>query len=133
MRLLGGLLKYAESKTWKWVREFRDQKERATEGGNPIASPNADWEKGGGTQKARSCNQIVEQASIRNMIPDFKGHHFVEDLKPDEPPSWHHCERCGMKALLRPNGSTYFDVAGSDVLTINAGVPLDTSLVPRCR
>ena len=39
------------------------------------------------------------------MIADFKGHHFVEDTKTNEAPSRHHCERCGMKAVLRPSCS----------------------------
>jgi hypothetical protein len=31
------------------------------------------------------------------MIPDFKGHHFREEYKPNEPPSGHYCDRCGLK------------------------------------
>jgi hypothetical protein len=69
---------------------------------------------------------------IRSVIPDFKGHHFVEDSKPGEPPSFHHCERCGMKALLRPNGSAYFDVDGT-VLRTNPDVPLSASSIPNCK
>ena len=44
------------------------------------------------------------------MIPDFKGHHFVEDSKPGEPEGPHHCDRCGLKASLRPDGSVLFDI-----------------------
>jgi hypothetical protein len=44
------------------------------------------------------------------MIPDFKGHHFVEDSEPGEPPSTHHCERCGMEAMVRPDGSIFFNL-----------------------
>jgi len=43
------------------------------------------------------------------MIQDFKGHHFVEDTKPGEPPGLHHCDR-GLKAWLRPDGSVFFDI-----------------------
>jgi len=45
-----------------------------------------------------------------DMIPDFNGHHFLEDYVPNDPPSQHHCKRCGMRAVLRPDGSTFFDV-----------------------
>ena len=49
------------------------------------------------------------------MIPEFKGHHFVEDSKPGEPPSLHHCDRCGLKASMRPDGSVYFDIERNGV------------------
>jgi hypothetical protein len=62
---------------------------------------------------AKCVTDSPRKRLTRRVIPDFKGHHFVEDSKPGEPPSWHHCERCGMKALLRPNGSTYFDIDGT--------------------
>jgi hypothetical protein len=42
------------------------------------------------------------------MIADFKGHHFVEDSKPEEWPMRHHCERCSLNAELKPDGSTDF-------------------------
>ena len=67
------------------------------------------------------------------MIPDFKGHHFLEDTKPGDPPSWHHCERCGMKAVLRPDGSMYFDVDRDGVvIKIDESVTLNASVVPSC-
>ena len=47
------------------------------------------------------------------MIPDFKGHHFLEDSKPGEPPGLHHCDRCGLKASLRPDGSVFFTLNGT--------------------
>jgi hypothetical protein len=67
------------------------------------------------------------------MIPDFKGHHFVEDAKPNEPPARHHCEKCGMKAVLRPHGSTDFDDGSGMAVRISTDVPLNTSRVPRCK
>ena len=67
------------------------------------------------------------------MIPDFKGHHFVEDTKANEPPSRHHCERCGMKAVLRPDGSTDFDDGRGALVGIGGNVPLNTSPVPSCK
>jgi hypothetical protein len=63
------------------------------------------------------------------VIPDFRGHHFLEDSKPNEPPSEHHCERCGMKALLRPDGSTDFEDGSGALVEINARIPLNTSPV----
>src|ERR1700730_14467951 len=53
------------------------------------------------------------------MIPNFKGHHFVEDSKPGEPPSGHHCDRCGLKASLRPDGSTYFEVGRRRIFQVS--------------
>ena len=64
------------------------------------------------------------------MIADFKGHHFVEDWRPNEPPSRHHCERCGMQAVLQPDGSTNF-VDGSGAM-VKVGA-LNTSVVRDCR
>ena len=67
------------------------------------------------------------------MIPDFKGHHFVEDWKPNEPPSRHHCEQCGMEAMLKPDGSTFFSVGQRGVF-LKAGdrIPLNALPVPLC-
>jgi hypothetical protein len=66
------------------------------------------------------------------MIPDFKGHHFVEDSKPGEPPSAHHCEQCGMEALLKPDGSIFFNV-GRRGKYLNADrIPLNALPVPAC-
>jgi hypothetical protein len=67
------------------------------------------------------------------MIRDFKGHHFVEDAKPNEPPSRHHCERCGMKAVLQPDGSTQFDDGTGAAITIAPQVPLNGTPVPACK
>jgi hypothetical protein len=67
------------------------------------------------------------------MIPEFKGHHFVEDTQLNQPPSLHHCERCGMKAVLEPAGSTKFDDGSGAPIRIGAQVLLDTSPVPRCK
>jgi hypothetical protein len=67
------------------------------------------------------------------MIPAFKGHHFVEDTKPNEPPSLHHCERCGMKAELRPDGSIDFLDASEAVVGISSNADLDTSPVAPCK
>jgi hypothetical protein len=66
------------------------------------------------------------------MIPDFKSHHFVEDYKPGEPPSAHYCDRCGLKASLMPDGSTVFDDGSEVRISINAGAPLNPSLVSSC-
>ena len=67
------------------------------------------------------------------MIGKFKGHHFVEDTKRGEPPSRHHCERCRMKAVLKPDGSTEFEVGGGAPIRIGAYVALNASVVPGCR
>jgi hypothetical protein len=84
----------------------------------------------GGDEKC--VTESPRKRLIRRVIPDFKGHHFVEDSKQGEPPSWHHCERCGMKALLIPNGSTYYNIDGT-VLRMNSDVPLSTSSIPDCK
>ena len=68
------------------------------------------------------------------MIPDFKGHHFVEDSKLGEPPSLHHCERCGLKASLRPDGSVFFDIQRSGVfLKTSTAFRFNSSRVPACK
>jgi hypothetical protein len=68
------------------------------------------------------------------MIPDFKGHHFVEDSKLGEPPSLHHCERCGLKASMRPDGSIFFDIERNGVfLKTSNGAPFNSSRVPACK
>lgn len=68
------------------------------------------------------------------MIPDFKGHHFVEDSKIGEPPSVHHCDRCGLKASLRPDGSVYFDIQLTGVfLRTSNSSSFNTSRIPRCK
>ena len=68
------------------------------------------------------------------MIPDFKGHHFVEDSKPGEPPSGHHCDRCGLKASLRPDGSVLFDIERRGVfLKTSPNLPFNTSRIPPCK
>jgi hypothetical protein len=67
------------------------------------------------------------------MIPDFKGHHFVEDSKAGEPPKLHHCDRCGLKASLRPDGSIFFDIERNGVfLKTSTTLPYNTSRVPLC-
>jgi len=68
------------------------------------------------------------------MIPDFKGHHFVEDFTPGEPPSLHHCDRCGLKGSLRPDGSIFFDTQRSGVfLKTSNSAPYNTSQIPPCK
>ncbi len=68
------------------------------------------------------------------MIPDFKGHHFVEDSKPGEPPSTHHCDRCGLKAALRPDGSVFFDTKGIGIfLKTSNAARFNSSRVPACK
>jgi len=68
------------------------------------------------------------------MIAGFKGHHFVEDSKPGEPPGPHHCDRCGLKASMRPDGSVYFDLERSGVfLKTSNMVPFNSSRVPACK
>jgi hypothetical protein len=68
------------------------------------------------------------------VIPDFKGHHFVEDSKPGEPPSGHHCDRCGLKASMRPDGSVYFDIQRTGVFLKTSNVsPFNSSRIPPCK
>lgn len=68
------------------------------------------------------------------MIPAFKGHHFVEDSKPGEPPGQHHCTGCGLKALMRPDGSVLFDIERNGVfLKTSTKAPYNTSRVPVCK
>ena len=66
------------------------------------------------------------------MTPDFKGHHFVEDVKPNEPPGNHHSERCGMKAVLRPDGSTDFYERVGVVIGVSAFAPPSALPVQPC-
>ena len=68
------------------------------------------------------------------MIRDFKGHHFVEDSKPGEPPSTHHCDRCKLKAALRPDGSVFFDIERNGVfLSTSDNSPFSSSRIPTCK
>jgi hypothetical protein len=66
------------------------------------------------------------------MISDFKGHHFVEDTNPNEAPSRHHCERCGMKAVLRPDGSIDFLDASEALIGISGNADLDSLPIAPC-
>ena len=67
------------------------------------------------------------------MIPDFKGHHFLEEFKPDQPPAGHYCERCGMKAALTPDGSAYFEVDRRRIFHKPGDrIPLTALPVPSC-
>jgi hypothetical protein len=80
--------------------------------------------------------EVVSQPTKRGtpVIPDFKGHHFVEDSKPGEPPSGHHCDRCGLKASLRPDGSVFFDIERKGVfLKTITNAPFNTSRIPPCK
>lgn len=68
-----------------------------------------------------------------SLIKDFKGHHFVEDSKPGEPPGAHHFVRRGLQASLRADGSEYFDVERNGVfLKTSNGAPFNSSRVPAC-
>lgn len=68
------------------------------------------------------------------MIPAFKGHRFVEDSKLGEPPSGHHCDRCGLKASLRPDGSVFFEIKRHGVfLRTSNTAPFNPSRVPPCK
>ena len=114
-----------------------------------FASPNPDW-KTGVNPVSNPFYQIAALASNdafaiffdrriamlleeNSMIPDFKGHHFVEDWKPNAPPSRHHCEQCGMEAMLRPDGSTLFAVGRRGVfLKASDRIPLNALPVPSC-
>jgi hypothetical protein len=61
------------------------------------------------------------------------GHHFVEDWKPNEPPSRHHCDHCGMEAMLKPDGSTFFSVGQRGVFhKASDRIPLNSLPVPSC-
>ena len=67
------------------------------------------------------------------MIPDFKGHHFVEDSYPGGPPALHfHCERCRVKAILKPDGSAEFVALGEVSVTISRLIQLSINLTPAC-
>ena len=66
------------------------------------------------------------------MIPDFKGHHFVETSKPDEFPIRHHCELCGMKAVLWPGGSAEFADGTKATVRISSLIQLNIRLTPVC-
>jgi len=59
------------------------------------------------------------------MIPDFKGHHFVEDSKPGEAPG----PRCSLDQFRAPaNSKNWLDISGwirppwSAILTLNIGL-----------
>jgi hypothetical protein len=67
------------------------------------------------------------------MIPDFKGHHFLEDSKPGEPPSTHHCDQCGLKVSLRPGGSAYFDFERNRCIPEDRPDCVDLVLTARAR
>jgi hypothetical protein len=112
---------------------FRTKKERASA---QDASPYADWEKGGKPQSAPPFYRLGAPTYRERiaMIQDFKGHHFVEDSKQGEPPGPHHCDRCRLKASLRPDGSVFFDIQGNGVfLKTSTTAPFNTSRVPACK
>jgi hypothetical protein len=68
------------------------------------------------------------------MIPDFNGHHFLEDSKPGEPPSTHHCQLCGLKAALKPDGSVFFDLERRGIILQPSNTMIfKTSRIPRCK
>jgi hypothetical protein len=68
-----------------------------------------------------------------SMILDFKGHHFVEDSKPEEWPIRHHCERCSLKAELRPDGSADFRDGRGTLVGISGTAPMSASSIPLCK
>ena len=65
------------------------------------------------------------------MIPDFKGHHFVEDFNYTGQPSRYHCERCGMNGIVRTDGSLDFEVSRTTHVVIGGTFP-QSHLVPPC-
>lgn len=67
------------------------------------------------------------------MIPDFKGHHFVEDSKPGEWPIQHHCEGCSTKAELSADGSVDFRNERGILVAISATVPMSAAPIPPCK
>ena len=67
------------------------------------------------------------------MIPDFKGHHFVEDSRPDEWPIRHHCIRCPMKAELSPDGSADFHDGRGTSVAISGTVPVNAAPIQLCK
>jgi hypothetical protein len=67
------------------------------------------------------------------MIPDLKGHHFVEDWKPNDPPSRHHCEQCGMEAVLRPDGTIFFNVGRRGKFLKTDRIPTNALPIPACK
>ena len=111
-----------------------DKNGPAKPGRASFASPNTNWEKGGKPQPAPPLYQFDVRADRERitMIPDFKGHHFVEDSTPREQPSAHHCEHCGMEALLRPDGSIFFNVGRRGKFLNSDRVPLNTLPIPTC-
>jgi len=66
------------------------------------------------------------------MIPDFKGHHFVETSEPNEFPIRHHCERCGMKGVLWPDGSAEFADGTKAVVRLSSLTQVNIRLTPVC-
>jgi hypothetical protein len=67
------------------------------------------------------------------VIPDFKGHHFVEDSKASEWPIQHHCEGCSMKAELSADGSVDFRDRRGTLVGISGTVPVSASPIPPCK
>ena len=67
------------------------------------------------------------------MISDFKGHHFVEDSKPEEWPMRHHCESCSLKAELRADGSADFRDERGALVGISGTRPMNESSIPPCK
>jgi len=68
------------------------------------------------------------------MIPDFKGHHFVKDSKLGGPILGHHCDQCGLKASLRPDGWMDFHREDKGILVAVSGeTMLADSPVPSCK
>jgi uncharacterized radical SAM superfamily Fe-S cluster-containing enzyme len=65
------------------------------------------------------------------MIPDFKGHRFVEDFNYDGQPAWYHCERCGMNVMVRTDGAMDFHVSRIKRVVINRTFP-QSHLIPLC-
>jgi len=68
------------------------------------------------------------------MIPDFKGHHFIEDSQLGDGSIRHHCDRCEMEAFSRSDGWTDFYVGtGESFVAVSGNAMLKPSSVPRCK
>jgi hypothetical protein len=65
------------------------------------------------------------------MIPDFKGHHFVQ--RREQKPERYLCEECEMTAGRQPGDLFHFSDGTGIISEVSSEVPLERSHIPVCK
>jgi hypothetical protein len=111
-------LRWADARTWEWFRGYSRPIE-------PTLASNSAF--------ASFLEGEMTEGDMSVMIPDFKGHHFVEDSNTEGTPAWRfHCERCGVKATMTPDGSVEFIVEKGVSVRLSSLVQVNINLTPAC-